>query len=351
MASKENLSYTIMASVDSNHSNGRVFSSSHDSRVREYDDQDFEMRVPLQPSSYENMNNFVDDPSHQYEDPVRFQGDKMPRKKTNDLYEPAKRGKRRRFTDSLSEGSYDNPSQRDPCWLCVRITVFLVFFLALAALALIALIVFGFLPIKGCTSCSAENTEDGRVASVSRSSELWEIVKELRANVSELSETLKEKNNVIEDLQRRDTEQGKKLAELESKQPVFVEDGKLVNVTTLIGRRGPRGYNGSQGAAGARGLAGKRNLSLCRYVVAESLPYTADSGSGQNVEIMEGKGQKIMGVSCSTVGSSEYNLKSNLRSNVRQYECECRGESTLFPQGGANPGKSYCYIHYWTCPI
>ncbi|XP_031552130.1 uncharacterized protein LOC116289373 [Actinia tenebrosa] len=69
-------------------------------------------------------------------------------------------------------------------------------------------------------------------------------------------------------------------------------------------------------------------------------------------------GYVIIGPFCSTIGAKEYNLEVYIpRSGGNpNYECTCKGESTLFPpqQDPDNPGNSdkkvMCILHYWLCP-
>ena len=355
-----------MASVGSNHSNSRLLGSSHEGRKR-CDDAEIEMRRPLQPhgrgENYENMDNFDDDPLHQYEDPLRFQGDPKkgpklparkergtPRKKENDVYEPAKR-RPRRYTDSSSEDSYYGPARRDPCWQCVRVMVFFIFFLALTALVLIAMIVLGFVPVKACdSSCSPVEVPDEQAATATGDGTFYRTIVELSERVKALEIDLEDKNDVINDLRARDAKQSDRIAELEAKLPLLRDySGRAVtNVTAIVGPRGPRGFNGSRGPPGPRGPPGKANMSACYYKMEGSSPTT--SGGGPSITVIEKAGERIMSVTCSTLGASEYNMESKIsRDNTtRVYICHCKGTSTLFPESN---GKAYCYIHYWVCPL
>ena len=93
------------------------------------------------------------------------------------------------------------------------------------------------------------------------------------------------------------------------------------NLSSLVGLRGPPGIDGNVGAKGLDGLDGKPgergigNMALCRYVSRDGAPFTAEtSGSGHNVIVTEQPGYRIIGVTCSTFGPSEYNFKSEMNS-------------------------------------
>lgn len=342
------------------------------------DDPEFQAKMPLRPrhhSSYENMNGQVyTDDTHQYEDPGRPKteafrspnrgrplpepgksGNRKPRKKVNEAYEPVQSKQRRRtFTDE-SESSYGY--QKDCCPTLFKILAFAGFLFSLAALAVVVMLMLGILSTSTCQDCKKEAVPGSAKASGSDQG-LWQVIKEIRANVSKLTEAVKGKDEIISQLQKRDLEHTDKIAELERKanHRVFVSNTSEFNMSGLAGGRGPPGVPGPPGPKGEDGLDGKPgkpgpgNMSLCVYRRKESVSYTADaSGNGYNVIVAEPKGYRIVGVTCSSHGASEYNLKSELNSQkVRQYECECRGRSQVFAAG---PGHALCIIHYWMCPL
>lgn len=357
----------------------RAFTPTGSDEMMMDDDPELQARMPLRPrhhSSYENMNGrvFTDD-THEYEDPGRLKAEvfhspnrgrplpdpikpsnnKRPRKKVNEAYEPVQSKQRRRtFTDESE--SFDGYN-KDRCSTLFKILGFVGFFFALAALAVIVMLMLGILSTPTCHECKKDIVPGSAQASGS-TQELWRVIKELRSNISELSVAVKRKDELISQLQKRDLEHTGKIAELERKATyrVFVSNNSALNVSQMVGPRGPPGIPGSQGPKGEDGLDGKPgktgpgNMSLCRYIRRESVSFTADfSGNGQNVIVAEPRGYRIVGVTCSTSGTSEYNLKSELNSrNVRQYECECRGRSSVFAAG---PGRALCIMHYWMCPV
>lgn len=350
------------------------------------DDPEIQARMPLKPrprhhSSYENMNDrcFTDDSSHQYEDPAKLANEvfhsqnrgrpalpvpsnnnKRPRKKENEAYEPVSSKQRKRtYTDeSDSSGGY----HRDTCSKLFKGMAFTGFLFALAALAVVVLLMLGMLTIPSCRDCKKELVPGQTIGSsgaqaVGSIQELWNVVKELRSSVSELNASVKMKDEIISQLQKRDLEHTNKIAELERKasHKVLVVNDTKFNFSSLVGPRGQPGIDGAPGTKGLDGLDGKPgkpgpgNMSLCRYMKEESVLFTAEASNGQNVIVREQRGSRIIGVTCSTLGTSEYNLVSQLdASNMRQYKCQCRGRSSVFPAG---TGRALCIVHYWICPI
>ena len=134
----------------------------------------------------------------------------------------------------------------------------------------------------------------------------------------------------------------------------FAKNYKL-NFSSLVGPRGPPrnpgliGPSGKDGVDGRPGKPGLVNMSLCVYRVEDGVPFTAErAGSGQNVIVTENTQERIIGVTCSTEGTAEYNLESYFRGNQRQYKCICRGQSSLFR---GTTGRAKCILHYWVCPL
>ena len=337
------------------------------------DDPEFQAKMPLSPrhhSSYKNMNGTVFmDNTDGYEDPGRFKeevfhsrnqgrplpdprksGNKRPREKANEVYESVEtKDGRRTFTNESV--SFDD--HKDRCLTLFKILAFAGCLFGLAALVVIIMLALGILSMPACYECKKEIVPDSASQASGSTKELWQMVRKLRANMTDLGMAVRRRDEMISQLQKRAD------AELERKAsyPVIVANNSQINTSGLIGARGqpgipgPTGPKGEDGLDGKPGKAGPGNMSLCRYMSREGVSFTADSlGNGQNVIVVEPKGYKIVGVTCSTRGTSEYNLKSkwNDLTNVRQYECECRGQSLVF---GAGPGRAMCIIHYWMCPL
>lgn len=341
------------------------------------DDPEFQARVPLRHhSSYENMNgrSFTDDSSHQYEDPGKLANEvfrrqsrekpalpasrsdnKRPRKKLNEAYEPVSSKHRRRTLTDESDSS--DGYHRDTCSKVFKVMAFAGFLFSLAALAVLIMLMLGVLATPSCQDCKKELVPGQNSPQASGSvEELWNVIKELRSNVSALNTAVKRKDEIISQLQRRDVEHNDKIEELEriANQQVVVVNNTKFNFSSLVGPRGPPGIAGPAGPKGEDGLDGKPgktgpgNLTLCRYRTLKSAPFTADQ-AGSNVVVTEQAGERIIGVTCSTLGASEYNLKSGVNSaKNRQYQCVCRGQSSVF---SARPGRAECILHYWSCPI
>lgn len=378
----------LMASVNSRAElfPNRAYSPTGSDDLMIDEDPEFQARMPLKTghhSSYENMNgrSYTDDLSHQYEDPAKLkdevfqkqsrgrplpvpsrsgkkEGDRRKRKKVNEVYEPVNTNQRKRtFTDE-SDSSCDG-YHRDKCSKCFKIMAFVGFVLALAALAIGSLLVLGILSIPSCGDCKKELVPSQSTAAQASGSteELWNVIKKLQSNMSELNAVVRRKDQVISQLQKRDLEHTDKIAELERKARdlVVIVNNKKFNVSEFVGPPGPPGIDGPPGPKGEDGVDGKPgkqgpgNMTLCRYSSKESAPFTASSSGLADVVVTEQPGERIIGVSCSTLGTSEYNLRSVLNAaNNRQYQCRCRGRSFMFP---AAAGKALCILHYWSCPL
>lgn len=391
-----------MASVNSRSEliPNRAFTPTGSEKLIMDDDLDFEAKIPLTPkrhhSSYEPMNGhpFVDD-THQYEDPSKLRdevfrssnrgkpippepkksGNKRPRKKVNETYEPVQTNERKRtYTNDSDEAER---CHKDRCSTSSKILAFAGCLIALGSLAVTLMLMLGILSTPACQECTrkeivpeskASGTHAVKSISSPSTEALWKTLKELIVNVSELSSALEKKDKLILQLERRDVEHTEKIKQLENIAHNLVFASKNLT-SSMIGveKPGPRGPQGNPGTPGAPGPAGPKgddglagppgkpgggNLSLCNYREKKSSPFTAsDSGVGQNVIVIELSGEKIMSVTCSTSGASEYNLRSLLNNRQqRQYECECRGESSLF-LGEAEGGRSLCILHYWVCPM
>lgn len=355
----------------------RAYSPTSDDFMMDYD-LECQATTPLKSrqDSYENMNGrrFADDPSHHYEDPSKLKdevfhrqdrrphppsssGNKRPRRKTNEAYEPVRYSQKRKrtFTDDGSDDGYN----KDTCTKLFKVLAFFGFLFALGAAVVVVMLMLGILSVPGCDDCKKElvPSQSSAAQSVESGQELWKVFKEMKSNLSELNQAIRTKNQIISQLERRDNEHAGKILELEQKAAEafpFVKNYKL-NLSSLVGPRGPPGNPGPVGPSGKDGVDGRTgnpgpvNMSLCVYKVKKSVPFTAEkAGAGQNVILTEGTQERIIGVTCSTEGTTEYNLKSYLRGNQRKYMCTCRGESSLFR---SNAGKASCIIHFWVCPL
>lgn len=355
----------------------RAFSPTGSDDLMMDDDPEFQARMPLKPrhhSSYENMNgrSFTDDLSHQYEDPAKLKDEVFQkqnrgrpppapsrsgkRKKVNEVYEPVHTNKQRRRTFTHESDSCDG-YHRDTCSKLFKVMAFVGFLFALAALTLLILIMLGILSTPSCRDCKKELVPGQTSAAQATGSieELWNVIKKLRSNVSELNAAVKRKDEIISQLQRRDLEHTDKIAQLERKAKMVVVNDKKYNVSDLVGPRGPPGIDGPAGLKGEDGADGKPgkpgpgNMTLCRYGSRQSAPFTAHSSGGLDVVVTEDPGERIIGVTCSTLGTSEYNLRSGVNAaKNRQYQCQCRGRSSVFR---AAAGKALCILHYWSCPL
>ena len=360
------------------------------------DDLDFEVKMPLTPkrhhSSYEPMNGHGMDDTHQYEDPSKLRdevfrssnrgkpiapepkksGNKRPRKKVNETYEPVQTKERRRtFTN---DSDLSDRCRKDRCSTFFKILAFAGCLFALGSLAVTIMLMLGILSMPACQECKrkeivleskASGVHDPQSSPSTK--ELGRMLKKLTVNVTELSLALKKKDKLILKLERRDVEHTKKIMRLENiAQDLVFASKNLTSSVVGVEKPGPRGPQGSPGTPGAPGPAGPKgdnglvglpgkpgggNMSLCKYKRKESSPFTASSsGFGQNVIVIERHGERIISVTCSTRGASEYNLRSTLNARQqRQYECECRGKSSVFLEDA--DGRSFCILHYWVCPI
>ena len=344
------------------------------------EDPEFQARMPLKPrhnSSYENMNgrSFTDDLSHQYEDPAKLKdevfekqsrGRPLPvpisrsgkkRKKVNEVYEPVNTNQRKRtFTD---ESDTCDGYHRDTCSKCFKILAFFGFFMALAASAVLIVLFLGILSIPGCRDCKKELVPGQTSAAQATGSteELWNVIKKLKSNVSELNAAVKRKDELISQLQKRDLEHTDKIAVLEKKAKdlVVVVNNKKFNVSEFVGPRGPPGIDGPAGPKGEDGVDGKPgkpgpgNMTLCRYA-SDSVSFTAGISVEGNIVVIEKPDERIIGVTCSTLGASEYILSSWFDDGAKKrfYKCRCGGRSSVFPPVGV---KASCILHYWTCQI
>lgn len=331
------------------------------------DNPELQNSIPLKPlrhqSSYENMSgvSFADESDHQYDELHAHDRRNRPNRpiaipnNSGDRKRPTRKKANEAVNESADscEGSHkDAPSK------IFRILAFVGFSFALVVLLAVMLLAAGVLSPPSCQECTKDVVPSkGQAAGLKQ--ELLLVIKELSSNISELNAMVKSKDKIISQLQTRDVELTGKIAELERKtgHRVLVVNNTKVDLSSLTGRKGPPGFTGAAGPRGENGLdgkAGKRgpgNMTLCRFISKEGVPFTADtSGIGHKVNVTEQPGYKILGVACSTFGTAEYNFKSEINSttNVRRHECECIGQSKVFQ---AEIEQAKCIIHYWVCPL
>ena len=332
------------------------------------DNTELQTSIPLKPlrhqSSYENMNSvtFADQSDHQYDELHGHERKNRPQAApcTGPCNSGDRNGTpRKKASEDANESadSCEGPHQ-DASSKVFSILAFVGFFFALAVLLAVMFLAVGVLSPPDCYECTNDLAPSSGRASGLRQ-ELLVVIKELSSNVSELNAMVKSKEETISQLQTRDVELTGKIAELERKtlHRVVVINNTNANLSNFTGQQGPLGYAGAAGLGGEDGLDGKSgkrgpgNMTLCRYMSREGVPFTADpSGIGHKVNVTEEPGYKILGVACSTFGTAEYNFKSEVNSttNVRRHECECKGQSKVFQ---AEPEQAKCTIHYWICPL
>ena len=324
--------------------------------------------IPLKPMrhqpSYENTDTaqFADDCDHQYDELHGHNRKNTPNvaPSQSDCKNKQATGPRRKKSEGANESadSCDASRQSVPSKV-FRILAFAGFLFALVVFIAVILLALGALSPSSCRECKNQSEFGSGKASAS-TEELLQVIKVLISNISELDAVVKSKEEIISRLQKQDGELTDKITELDRKtrhQAVIVSNSRD-NLSSLVGPRGPPGIPGANGPKGEDGLNGKTgqrgpgNMTLCRYMTRESASFKADSSvTGQKVNVTEGPGYKILGVACSTIGALEYNFKSeiNATTNVREHECECRGQSKVFSQASIDTAK--CVIHYWICPL
>lgn len=306
---------------------------------------------PTRQQSYENTDerDFSEDVYHQYEEPVdiRSRNRETSRQDPSNAAENShnkQRGKNAGEAADCTDGNRHRALPRS-----FKILALAGFLLTIAAIILVVLLMAGAVPTGKCNECKKDLVlgQDASKFSESSQKRLWKVIKELKTSVSRLNSALKKRDETILDLQMQDLTLDGKIAELQRKASyrVFVFNGTTFNISNY---QGPQtGVKGDTGLDGQTGKIGSGNMTLCRYMSEESVPFTVDESSVGNVIVTEQQGSRIIGATCSTVGASEYNLKSQINSNnFRQYECECRGKSTLFAD---KSGRAKCVMHYWQC--
>ena len=322
--------------------------------------------IPLKPmrhqSSYENMNTvqFADDCDHQYDELHGHNRKNTPKVAPNqsDCKNKQATGPRRKKSEAANESADSCDGQSAPSKV-FRILAFAGFLFALVVFIAVILLALGALSPSSCRECKNQSEFGSGKASAS-TEELFQVITDLISNISELDAVVKSKEETISRLQIQDSELTDKIAELDRKtrhQAVIVSNSRD-NLTSLVGPRGPPGIPGANGPTGEDGLDGKTgqkgpgNMTSCRYMTRESASFKADNSvTGHKVNVTEAPGYKILGVACSTIGALEYNFKSeiNATTNVREHECECRGQSKVLSQANIDTAK--CVIHYWMCPL
>jgi len=255
--------------------------------------------------------------------------------------------------DSCDSSRHRTPSQ------VFRILAFAGFLVALVVFIAVFLIAVGALSPSSCGECKNSELASDKASSVS-TQELMQVIQELSSNISELDAVVKIKEEIISRLQTQDGELTEKIAELDrmTRHQAIIVSNSSDNLASLAGPQGLLGIPGATGPKGEDGLDGKMgrrgvgNMTSCRYMSTESASFKADSSvTGHKVNVTEEPGYKILGVTCSTIGTLEYNFKSeiNATTNVREHECECRGLSKVFSQASIDEAR--CVIHYWMCPL
>lgn len=321
-------------------------------------DTELQVRTPPKKPkpSYENMEDrtFTDDPmaNHQYEEPadVSSRNRERPIPGSSTTRDNRSRPKR----SSKGENDFADGYHRNVLPNIFKIVIFSSFFLALAAFLLVVFLMAGVITTSECNVCqknlvSEQDPSDSSIVAKPVEKRLREEIKKLKSNFSKLGAEVKRRDESISKLLKDDFKQAAEIAELERKASyrVFVFNDTTFNISSFLGSQ--IGIKGENGLDGMTGKTGPGNMTSCRYTSEESAPYTpAPSGNGQNVIVTEPMGKRIIGVTCSTRGASEYNLRSrvNTVNNMRQYECECRGKSSVFSVGA---GQGVCIMHYWIC--
>ena len=327
--------------------------------------------IPLKPmrhqSSYENMNTVpsADDCDHQYDELHGHNRRNTPNitPSQSDGKNKQTRRPRRKESEALAanesadscDGSRQSAHSKSKVF---RILAFAGFLIALVVFIAVILIALGALSPSSCRECKNSELASGKASASTQ--ELLKVIQELSLSISELDAVVKSKDEIISRLQTRDGELTEKIVELDRKttHQAAIVSNSSDDLSSLAGPQGPPGILGAVGPKGEDGLDGKTgergvgNMTSCMYMTRESASFKADnSDTGHKVNVTEEPGYKILGATCSTIGTLEYNFKSetNATTNVIEHECECRGQSKVFSQ--ANIDKAKCVIHYWMCPL
>ncbi|XP_078372683.1 uncharacterized protein LOC144656326 [Oculina patagonica] len=90
------------------------------------------------------------------------------------------------------------------------------------------------------------------------------------------------------------------------------------------------------------------NFSTCRHRSIPGTSTTASSISGTaEVFYREPKGQRAMGITCSTNVARHYQLSEVIQGPYK-FRCTCKHLSPVF---GSRSRTMNCYLHVWECPI
>ena len=322
---------------------------------------DIELQVQLPPKqkpnrqqSYENIDgqDFVEDVCHQYEEPVDIRSRNQETERLTSAGEAntsLRENRRNGNVKEATEVDCTDGNRRVALPGVFKILAVAGCFFAILAVILVVLLMTGAVRVGHCGECKSEpvSRQIDSKRSASTQERLWKDIKELKSNVSRLNAALKKREGTIWKLQRQDLKNGGRIAELERKSGyrVFVFNDTTFNISNFLGPQ--IGVKGDSGLDGQMGKVGSGNLTLCRYMSEESVPFTVGDAAVGIVTVTEQNGYRIIGATCSTMGASEYNLRSEINSlSLRQYECECRGKSKLFVR---RDGRAKCIIHYWMC--
>ena len=328
------------------------------------DNMDDQTSIPPKPmrhqSSYENMNSvsFADDCDHQY-DELHGHNRRITPNVATSQSEDRNKQTRRKGSEAVNDSADScNVHRQSGHSKVFRILAFAGFLIALVVFVAVLLLALGALSPSSCGECKNSELAPGKASASTE--ELLQVIKELSSNISQLDAVVKSKEEIISRLQTRDGELTAKIVELDRKirRQAIIVSNSSDDLSSLAGPQGPSGIPGATGQKGEDGLDGKTgqrglgNMTSCRYMTREGASFKSDSSvTGHKVNVTEEPGYKILGVTCSTIGTLEYNFKSevNATANVRKYECECGGQSKVFSQ--ANIDKAICVIHYWMCPL
>lgn len=331
----------------------------------DFENQELRPLNPRRPSSYEEMNGGDDGYTteghlHQYEDP-RLLAEQMrrmnaknpppcsheirPRKKENDLYERCR-------TDSDGSESSSRKSSRCRGAMCFLVTLSLM--IALAAVAMVVMLILGQLVPKSCENCLKNVRRSEGVPQTGSSStpdvkHLEHMIKILQANLTQLHQIVRHRDEVIKKLMETDKSHTEQLNVLFRNQLSDILKNAKYNVTSqlkkeLRGEQGPRGLKGERGPPGKPGKPGSGNISTCVYKVVQT-KFSPSPSSGHDVFATQKRGWLIISATCSTDGAAQSNLRRVERPTGIQYSCQCKGIAV-----GNRSGTATCFIHYWQCP-
>ena len=309
------------------------------------EDLELQVRVPEKQRCREKANEpeFIEDVTHEYDElaDVRARG----RKNCSSELSKLTKGDRNGNGNMSEENDCTDGNRPKSLPRTFKIMNCAGFLLSIAAILLVLLLIAGTLPVLNCGNCDKMELlpigqeQDASTVSPLTHENLWKVVRQLKSNLSRINKSLKERDAKILRLQTQSLKRSGKIAELERKftYRVYVFNGTTINVTGAI-----------SSIDLTTGKLRDENMTTCNYKSKEGVPFTSGRYGMGNVIVRETKGYKILGVACSTIGASEYNLKSEINAaSIRQYECECRGTSSYFRP--VSNGRAKCIIHYWIC--